>query len=302
MAKFYDFKRYIFNDLKSIFFAIQFLFTINLFLISLLSTVVFITFTSNFKIMRLVLLCCCIVAFISACSPRRMQGISAHTFKSKQSIDMPYNIFYPKNYGKEKVPLILWLHGSGERGDDNVSPLIHIVPYLASDIVQSRFPCVVVAPQCPKEDYWAPVKRLEWSPVNDGAVTPAMNAVIHWLEKLLKDPHIDKSRIYVGGLSMGAFGTFDLLSRKPEWFAAAIPICGGADLTKVNNYKHIPLWIFHGAKDPAVTVELSRQLIKVLHDSGVTPKYTEYPDGGHDVWNVAIREQELLPWLFSQRK
>jgi predicted peptidase len=180
--------------------------------------------------------------------------------------------------------------------------LIHIVPYLGSDIIQDKFPSIILAPQCPKEAYWAPVKRFEWSIINGGEVTPPMANLIALLETILKDPKIDKSRVYVGGLSMGGFGTLDLLSRKPEWFAAAIPICGGADLDKAKNYKQVPLWIFHGAKDTVVPTKLSRDLIDALKAMGVTPKYIEYPEGGHDVWNAAIREPELLPWLFEQRK
>ncbi|MFZ1751528.1 MAG: prolyl oligopeptidase family serine peptidase [Saprospiraceae bacterium] len=243
-----------------------------------------------------------IVLCTAGCASVKPAGITARTFKTASGWQLPYNIFYPENYGKEKVPLLLWLHGAGERGDDNVSQLIHIVPYVASDIVQSKFKCIVVAPQCPKEDYWAPIKRTEWRIINDGKVTPAMDGVIQLLDKLLHDPSIDKSRIYVGGLSMGGFGALDLLSRRPELFAAAVPICGGADLNKVSKYKDVPLWIFHGAKDMVVPVDLSRDLIKALRELGSNPKYTEYPEGGHGVWNDAIRDPELLPWLFGQKK
>ena len=101
---------------------------------------------------------------------------------------------------------------------------------------------------------------------------------------------------------MGGFGTLDLISRRPELIAAAIPICGGADLQKVANITNVPLWIFHGAKDDVVPAQFSRDLVETLQKEGGDPKYTEYPDGGHDVWNRAIREPELLPWLFSQQK
>jgi predicted peptidase len=122
------------------------------------------------------------------------------------------------------------------------------------------------------------------------------------LDKVAKDKHIDASRIYIGGLSMGGFGTFDLLARRPELFAAAVPVCGGADLEKAASYKSVPIWVFHGAKDPVVPADLSRSLIKVIEQAGGSPRYTEYPEGGHDVWNMAIREPELLPWLFNQKK
>jgi len=129
-----------------------------------------------------------------------------------------------------------------------------------------------------------------------------MEGVIELLDHILRDSNIDKSRVYVGGLSMGGFGTLDLLHRRPELFAAAMPICGGADFGKVDKFKEIPLWIFHGAKDTVVPADLSRELIKVLNEMGSTPKYTEYPEGGHGIWNDAIRDPELLPWLFNQKK
>lgn len=243
--------------------------------------------------------------YLISCGTVKHSGVQANIYNNKAiKSTLPYNIIYPDEYYVKdaKIPLFIWLHGAGERGDDNVSQLIHIVPYLGSDIVQSKFPSIILAPQCPKEAYWAPVKRFEWSIINGGEVTPPMANLIALLETILKDSKIDKNRVYVGGLSMGGFGTLDLLSRKPEWFAAAIPICGGADLDKAKNYKQVPLWVFHGAKDTVVPAKLSRDLIDALKAMGVTPKYTEYPEGGHDVWNAAIREPELLPWLFEQRK
>ena len=243
-----------------------------------------------------------VLLFVTSCATVKHVGLSARKIKTESGWELPYNIFYPKIYGKVKVPVFIWLHGAGERGDDNVSQLIHVVPYLASDITQSKFPCVVVAPQCPKDGYWAPIKREKWEIINGGKVTPSMSGVITLIEKLLKDPYIDKSRIYVGGLSMGGFGTLDLISRRPELVAAGVPVCGGADLQKVANYKNVPLWIFHGAKDTVVPAQFSRDLVDALKNVGADPKYTEYPDGGHDVWNRAIREPELLQWLFSQQK
>ena len=225
-------------------------------------------------------------------------------FTTASKDTLPYNIFYPTSYGKkgEKVPLFLWLHGAGERGNDNKAQLKNVVPYLISPDVQAKFPAVIVVPQCPKEGYWAPVKRFEWSIVNGGAVTPPMHLVIQLLDKLMLDQNIDTERVYVGGLSMGGFGTLDLLSRRPEIIAAAVPVCGGSDLEKVKNYKDVPLWIFHGAKDDVVKPELSRDLVAKLKVLGKNPRYTEYPEGNHGIWEAAVREPELLQWLFSQRK
>ena len=239
---------------------------------------------------------------LCSCSTIRKGVLDSRQYTSADGIKLPYNIFYPKSYGDEKMPLILWLHGAGERGDDNVSQLIHIVPYLASSITQKRFPAVILAPQCAGDDYWSPIKRDEWRVMSGGKTTPSMAACMELLDRILRDKRIDASRVYIGGLSMGGFGTLDLLARRPELFAAAIPVCGGADLENATKYSSVPLWVFHGVKDPVVPVDLSRNLVKVLEQAGGTPRYTEYPDGGHDVWNMAIREPELLPWLFSQQR
>ncbi len=243
-----------------------------------------------------------IVIFLwSSCVVVKPRGIIANTYKTSTGWKIPYNIFYPKNFGKKKLPLFIWLHGAGERGDDNVSQLIHIVPYLCSDMVQTTYPCIVLAPQCPEEGYWAPVKRHEWVVINNGTITPSMHGFLELLDFILKDSAIDKSRVYVGGLSMGGFGTYDILSRRPDLFAAAVPICGGADLGKIELFKDIPLWVFHGSEDLVVNPQISRNLIEMLKQKGRVVRYTEYKGKGHDIWNEAIKEPELLPWLFSQR-
>jgi len=230
--------------------------------------------------------------------------IRSETFQSKDKDLLLFNTFTPKKLKSgSKLPLILFLHGAGERGSDNHKPLIHVVPHLVSKEVQKKYKSIIVVPQCPEDQYWAPVKRFEWSIINNGEVTPPMSCVIELLDHLIKNnTHIDTDRIYIVGMSMGSFGTLDLLSRRPELFAAAVPICGGADLSKVVNYKHVPLWIFHGDKDPVVSIEQSRALIYQLKTLGVETRYTEYPEAGHDIWNTAIMEPEVLPWLFDQNK
>ncbi|MEZ4910975.1 MAG: prolyl oligopeptidase family serine peptidase [Saprospiraceae bacterium] len=231
-----------------------------------------------------------------------------HKFNTSKNEIMGYDIpvqgYFPKGFGEknEKFPLILWLHGAGERGNDNVNQIKHVYPFLISNSVQDSFPCVVIAPQCPKDDYWAPVKRFEWTWQNRGKVTNSMKEVIHIIEDLLKDDRIDKNRIYVVGFSMGGFGTLDLLSRRPEWFAGAIDISGGADLTKVPRYAHIPLWVFHGQKDDVVPITLSEQLITAIRKEHGSPRYTVYAEGNHVIWDSVITEKGLMSWLFSQKR
>lgn len=219
---------------------------------------------------------------------------------------LPYKIYFPKgffNSGKQ-FPLVLFLHGAGERGNDNENQLTHIAPILSSQSVQEKYPSILVFPQCPKDGYWAHVNRGDgiWTVKSSEHPTKAMSKVIGMLESLLPNEAIDNDRIYLSGLSMGGFGSFDLLSRKPNTFAAAVTICGGADLAKVSNYKHVPIWNAHGTKDPVVPVALSRDLVESLENVGGNIKYTEYPDGDHLVWDNIYNNPELIPWLFSQKR
>jgi predicted peptidase len=127
-----------------------------------------------------------------------------------------------------------------------------------------------------------------------------MAMVIELIAKIEKEFPIDRSRIYVTGLSMGGYGTWDLIARFPHRFAAAVPVCGGGDPETASQIKHIPLWAFHGALDNVVPPGQSRVMVRALQDAGGTPGYTEYPDVKHDSWVYAFREPHLLPWLFNQ--
>ncbi|MCA9047007.1 MAG: prolyl oligopeptidase family serine peptidase, partial [Planctomycetaceae bacterium] len=126
--------------------------------------------------------------------------------------------------------------------------------------------------------------------------------VLELLDQLIKTHAIDEDRIYVMGLSMGGYGTWDLLARHPEKFAAGVPICGGGDEKQAAKIKEMPIWVFHGDADTAVKVERSRNMVAAIKEAGGKPKYTEYPGVGHNSWTPAINEPEILPWLFSQKR
>lgn len=241
------------------------------------------------------------LALLTKCFTGKKLVASAQKFSDSSGFELPYRIYFPKSDEQKKLPVFIWLHGIGERGDDNVKQLIHVVPYLLSDTLQKNFPCIIAAPQCPEDDVWALFEDEDLKFTKTSEPTKPMKAVMEWVAELIKDPRVDPARIYIGGLSMGGYGTLDLISRRPEWFAAAMPVCGGIDVTRAESFRNIPLWIFHGAKDLVVPVKLSRDLVKALEKAGSKPNYTEYPEGGHDVWNAAIREKGLMEWLFSQR-
>ena len=211
---------------------------------------------------------------------------------------LPYRFLKPRNVeGGKTYPLIIFLHGAGERGNDNEKNIKHIKDLVLNNGNRGKFPCYVIAPQCPEKLKWIESYN---SVFTDRPAKP-MQQFITLLEKILKENAIDPNRIYITGLSMGGFGTWDLIARYPNKFAAAVPICGGGDEKTAPKIKHIPIWAFHGAKDNTVPPEKSRKMIKALQDAGGSPGYCEYPDVEHPSWYQAYKDPYLFVWLFKQK-
>ena len=205
--------------------------------------------------------------------------------------------------GKEKkLPLVIFLHGSGERGSDNEAQLQNGVLAFAEPEYFRRNPCFVLAPQCPPEQRWSG-SDISLAATWRSEPTEPMRLLIRLIEQLLQDnPAIDRNRIYVTGLSMGGAGTFDLMMRKPEWFAAGIPLCGGGDPAYAEKIKNIPLWVFHGRRDEAVPVARSRNIVQALKTLNAPVKYTEYTTLGHGIWQETYYNPEVIRWLFAQKR
>jgi len=234
----------------------------------------------------------------------------ARTFEGGD-LQLPYRLLMPKDYDpKQKYPLVVFLHGAGERGADNKMQLVHGMNDFASDEVMAKYPAFVVAPQCPSDQRWV---EVDWTldkhtqPKEPGA---ALAATLKLVDALQRELSIDGRRIYVTGLSMGGYGVWDALARRPELFAAAAPICGGADLATAGKIKAIPIWAFHGERDTVVKPHRSQGMIAALKAAGAAqpaagntaPKYTEYPGVGHDSWTPTYRDPAFYEWLFAQRK
>lgn len=231
--------------------------------------------------------------------------------KGKDSLN--YRIMYPSKYDvNKKYPVILFLHGAGERASDNEKQLVHGANLFADSANRARFPAFVIFPQCPESDFWANIER-EQAPDTDSLggfhfisgsnIGKSLGLVVNLIDSFAKTPQVNTKKIYVGGLSMGGMGTFELLWRKPDFFAAAFPICGGGDPAKVNIYaKNFPIWVFHGDSDPVVPVSNSRLMVNELKKAGANVTYSEYPGVKHNSWDNAFVEPDLLPWLFSKEK
>ena len=221
------------------------------------------------------------------------------TFALTDSNSISYQVLIPADYdGKTPAPLLLFLHGAGERGSDNRAQLIHGRAMM--EAVAKKYGCIVVAPQCPKEKQWVEVHwglKEHRMPVEP---SDPMAAVIGALDRLAERYSIDPKRVYVMGLSMGGYGTWDAIQRYPGRFAAAVPICGGGDSHGAQIMKKTPIWAFHGDKDGAVPVDRSRQMVEALKKIDVDIKYTEYAGAGHGIWNTVFATEEMVEWLFTQ--
>lgn len=226
--------------------------------------------------------------------------LSKETFQGPGGV-LPFRLLRPKNEEKagQKYPLVVFLHGAGERGTDNETPLVHGVVEFVKN--QDRHPCFLIAPQCPSGKRWV---EVDWSspshlmPTEPSAPMQSLIALIEHLEKTLP---IDSRRIYLTGLSMGGYGVWDLMARQPGRYAAAVPVCGGADETKAAELARTPVWAFHGAKDGVVVPQRSRNAIEAVKKAGGIAKYEEYPDVGHDSWNRAYANRDMHDWLFERK-
>lgn len=210
---------------------------------------------------------------------------------------LPYRLLKPEKYnGKKDYPLVVFLHGAGERGTDNEAQLrLGVAEFFTSN--REKYPCFAVVPQCPKEASWSTYGDED----AEGLSGPSA-VVIEIVVALCDEFNIDETRMYIGGLSMGAFGAWEIITHYPDLFAAAFPICGGGNPKRAKWLKNIPIWAFHGAEDEVVSPDFTRDMIEALERQGAEPKYTEYAGVGHDSWVKAFREPELLEWLFAQRK
>lgn len=209
----------------------------------------------------------------------------AKIFEGKVTITakLNYLLSLPEDYGKSKKrwPLVLFLHGSGESGSDLAKVKVHGPPKLVE--TKGPFPFILVSPQSPGRG---------WDP----------NVLNGLLDSIIKQYHVDKDRVYVTGLSMGGYGTWSLAATHPEKFAAIAPICGGGTPADAPKLAKLPIWVFHGAKDNTVPLKRSEEMVEALKAAGGNPKFTVYPEAGHDSWTATYDDPEFYKWLLAQKR
>ncbi len=206
-----------------------------------------------------------------------------------KQVHLNYLLFLPEGYEDDPDkdwPLVFFLHGAGERGDDLEQLKIHGIP----KVVEARpdMPFVAVSPQCPAEEWW-PAKVEELTTL---------------LDHILARYRVDERRVYLTGISMGGYGSWSLAVAQPDRFAALVPICGGlmGPPVLVRRLADVPIWVFHGEKDPVVDIEESQRLVDELEEAGGNVRFTAYPDAEHDSWTRTYENEELYEWMLAQRR
>lgn len=216
-----------------------------------------------------------------------------------------YRVLFPENYdASKKYPLLVFLHGSGERGSDNEKQLVHGSFLFLKKENREKYPSIVVFPQCPENEKWVSIERTEngLSFVNSKKPTEPMQLLIRLISQLKKKEAVDRKRIYIAGLSLGGMGTFDLICRKPNMFAAAVPICGGVDVERLKKVTQMPIRIFHGDADNVVPALYSRNAYIELKANGAhKTQIVLFKGVGHNSWDHAFKMEDFLEWIYSKK-
>jgi len=225
----------------------------------------------------------------SACAEQPATSQSSKSFEGQVTLAVKYDylLALPSGYDEDSTkrwPLVVFLHGAGERGAKVEQVMRHGPPKLIA--AGKSIPAIVISPQCQPGQIWNP------------------HAVHALTQHIMQSHRVDEARVYLTGLSMGGFGTWETAMEYPHTYSALVPICGGAGVRFVmaEKIKHIPIWIFHGEKDTVVEPSFSTRMNEVLTKLGAQPKLTLYPGVGHDAWTATYDNQTMWDWLFQQKK
>lgn len=235
--------------------------------------------------------------------PIENQEYTREVFSDSSNNTMPYRMLSPTVKDGEKYPLVVFLHGSGERGNDNEKQLTYGASTFSNPCNVDKYPAFVIFPQC-KEKAWT--NSTDARAFMPGAETPPITdselMVVNLVKEIMSTQPIDPSRVYIVGISMGGIAAYDLVCRYPDVFAAAVPICGAVNPERLAVAKDVNFMIFHGEEDDEVPSLCGREAYKALNAVGAKVEYIEFAGIGHECWSSAFNYPEFLPWLFAQSK
>ena len=250
----------------------------------------------------------CIVAAVSAVGGVKKIPAAELTvplvYTNAQGATIPYRFAAPKSVEQEKkYPLVILFHGAGERGTNNVSQLVHGATDLLNYMREKKIEAYFIAGQCPAGKQWVDTPWSQLSHTMPEKPSESMALMIELIEKTMKEHQVDRNQVLVTGISMGGYGTWDIVQRHPDWFAAAMPCCGGGDATLAWKIRDVPIWAFHGDQDTVVPFKRSRDMVAALWAVDGKIRYREYPGVGHNCWAPTYADWDnVLSWFFVQRR
>lgn len=227
------------------------------------------------------------------------------TYTSEDGTVLNYRLLAPdENAAGKKFPLVIFLHGSGERGNDNKKQMRACSKMFMNPVNREKYPAYVLFPQCPEGEWWTYDRKPEdfdALPYAD-TLNTSLAMVKGLIDRYLEMPEVDRSRVYVFGISMGGVGTYDIVAHYPEIFAAAVPLCGAIAPGHLGNTKGVAFRIFHGDDDTSVPVECSRRAYRELKAAGIKVEYIEIQGGKHSIGFHVYNRPDFMEWLFKQKK
>lgn len=258
------------------------------------------TFVNTKKYILMSTLCCLSMQAVFC----QTSAFSYQKYTNGKGDTLQYRQLTPDYDTLRRYPLLIFLHGSGERGSDNEAQLKWGVMNFAKEENMIKYPAIIIAPQCPEKMQWSNFSRESKSVDMHLQSSPSMpmQLLIAVIRQTIQKLPVDTNRIYITGLSMGGFGTYDAIERYPDLFAAAVPVCGGGDTSRAASIARMPLWIFAGAEDAAVNPLYSIYMVSALTRAGAHPGFTLYPEVGHFSWLGAYTDPLMMAWLFRQHK
>ncbi len=232
--------------------------------------------------MQRALLAALLIVSLTSSALTQEQKAGSFEAKGKVKMSLEYLLFTPEAKEGTKLPMIVFLHGAGERGDRVERVAIHGPPKIVK--TKKDFPFIVLSPLCARGQWWK------------------SEVLVKLIDEIISRHPVDRDRVYLTGLSMGGYGSWDLATKFPDRFAAVAPICGGGKPETVASIKHLPVWVFHGAKDSVVPLKRSQGMVDALKKIGGNVRFTVYPDANHDSWTKSYDNPELYEWFLKHRR